>query len=370
MAEPRQVVSPKENVAESQVITITTAESKIKELIVKSYYENWPKDVLEKEIAKVVYQVAGNLPERLQNDVKMALAQSAQKWHYTYMNNLKLANIELIKQVITSKSIAVDNKTYSIDLATLAGRPANESKAIIDRFRPLLTQDKIGSQVIADYEKRVKSEIKRLASDTANLSRVDKNGKPYVIYVRNFAEMQVRYEENIKDVARLKDEGVKLVWTSSHADASGRCAPYQGRLYSLDGTSGKTEDGIPYSPLIEAQEGPRGDGNGIINGYNCRHRLIEYQPNSRSPKDYDRDTIRKENAITSRQRSYEREIRYIKTQELLERQAGNKASADKLNNQWHNRLDSYKAFSLSNKRPFYEWRTKVTDSEQNIATLD
>lgn len=367
MAEPRQIVSPKENVAENQVLTVTDATSKIKALIVKSYYENWSKDILEKEIAKVVQQVAGKVPERLLMDVKQALAQSAQKWHYAYMNNLKVINIELIKQLISKDAIKVDNKTYSIDIASLAGKPATESKAIIDRFRPLLTVDKIGSQVINDYEKRVKSEIKRLASDTANLSRVDKNGKPYTINVRNFAEMQVRYEENLKDVARLKEDGVKLVWTSSHADASGRCAPYQGRLYSLDGTSGKTDDGIPYSPLIEAQDGPRGDGNGIINGYNCRHRLIEYQPNSRSPKDYDRETIQRENAITSRQRLYERDIRNLKTQEELANQAGDKAAANQLNKQWHSTLDRYKSFSLSNKRPFYEWRTRVTESETDLA---
>ena len=57
--------------------------------------------------------------------------------------------------------------------------------------------------------------------------------------------MEVRYEANLQDVAKLKEEGVKLVMASSHADASLRCAPYQGKLYSLDGSSGKTADGKP-----------------------------------------------------------------------------------------------------------------------------
>ena len=54
--------------------------------------------------------------------------------------------------------------------------------------------------------------------------------------------MATRYQANQKDIKMLKDNGVKLVWTSSHANASPRCSPYQGKLYSLDGTSGTNHE--------------------------------------------------------------------------------------------------------------------------------
>jgi hypothetical protein len=357
MAEPRTVVSPKENIAAAEVLTVTDAQNRIKALIVKSYYKNWTKDQLEKEIANVIRQTTSSVAEKMKPTIAQALAQNAQKWHYLYMTNQKVINLETIKQ-----AIRVDNKTYSIDMVSLASGQASESRAVVERFRPLLTQDKLGSQLIADYDKRVKGEIQRLASNPANLSRIDKNGKAYTINMRNFAEMQVRYEANLADVKKLKDENVKLVWTSSHADASGRCAPYQGRLYSLDGTSGSV-NGKPYEPLDEALLGPKGDGNGIINGYNCRHRLIEYQPGSGSPKEYDQKTIQRENAINNRQRQYEREIRNRKTEAELYRQSGDIESAKRLERSAQLLTENYKSFSFKNQRPYYEWRTRVTNEE-------
>lgn len=104
--------------------------------------------------------------------------------------------------------------------------------------------------------------------------------------------MAERYNANLKNVMDLSDQGVDLVWITSHANASPRCAPYQGKLYSISGKSGVI-DGIRYTPLSEALASPYGDGNGIISGYNCRHRLVEYFKNSRAPKEYSDKEIKK-----------------------------------------------------------------------------
>ncbi len=356
MAEPRVLVSPKENIAESAVLSVTDAQSRIKALIVESYYSNWPKAKLEAEIAKIINRTVGSYSTQYQNDLRRSLAVSAQRWHLDYMNQMHSLNLQ------TLKAIKERAGTYNIDLVSIAKGTPTDSRLIVERFRPLLTQDKLGSQLIDNYEKRVRAQIRVLASDPANMERIDKNGKPYKISLRNFAEMEVRYQANLEDVKRLKDEGVKLVMASSHADASDRCAPYQGRLYSLDGTSG-TINNISYSPLEEALQGPRGDGNGIINGYNCRHRLIEYTPGMKEPRDYDRATIRRENAITARQRSYENEIRKLKIQEQLLRKAGDNGEANQLQSKWSKMQEQYREFSLQNQRPFYPWRTKVSETE-------
>lgn len=367
MAEPRVIVSPKENIAERQVINVQDAQTRIKELIVQGYYQRTPKAELEAQIAKVIQTCADAYPETYRESVRRTLAINAQKWHYNFFESIRVLNYSLIRKAAdvdaVRDAIRVENKTYSVDVQQIAGLGAEQTGTIVDRFRPFLTEDRVGAPIIAEYEKGVKSQIRALASDPANLTRVDKNGEVYKVNLRNFAEMQTRYEANLEDKNRLQAEGVKLVWTSSHADASGRCAPYQGRLYSLDGTSGRTTDGIPYTPLDEALLGPRGDGNGIINGYNCRHRLVEYFPKSKAPKEVDDEKNRQERYITTRQREYERQIRNIKIEERLATTAGREKEAQDYRNQWQ-RLDaSYRYFSNSHGRAYYEWRTRVTNDE-------
>ena len=364
MAEPRTIISPKENIAEREVVSVQTAQTRIKQIIVESYYQGLSPKETSKRIAEVIAQTADGYPEGSRESIRLSLATNAQKWHYTFHENNRVLNVALIQNALASDSVAFRGRTYGINVAQIVGLPATETRTIVERFRPLLTQDAKGIAIIENYQAKVKTQIKVLASDPANLVQIDKNGKPYVVNMRNFAEMKTRYEANLEDVKRLKEQDVKLVWTSSHADASARCSPYQGRLFSLDGTSG-TQDGVRYEPLDDALAGPKGDGNGIINGYNCRHRLIEYQPNSRAPKEYDDKTVKRENAINNRQRQYERDIRNTKIEESLQRKAGNTAEADALRQEWQRLNRNYQGYSLKNGRAFYRWRTMVTDEEIN-----
>ena len=41
-------------------------------------------------------------------------------------------------------------------------------------------------------------------------------GNQVKVSLRNRVEMAIRYDANLKDVKNLVDNGVKLVWTSSH----------------------------------------------------------------------------------------------------------------------------------------------------------
>ena len=366
MAEPRTLPSPKENVAEQPVTIIQDAQTRIKETIVESYYKGLSKDEVEKRLQRIIWDAGEQLPEKIRLEAKQALAQNAQKWHYLYHQSLKGVNAGLLQSIdkLLTRSLQIRfvAKTYSINPLDFVGSPAVDQKAIIDKFRPYLTEDRLGSQVIERYEQRVKTQLKALAADPAYAQRMDKNGKPYKPNLRNFAEMTARYDANQEDIDRMKTDGVKLVWTSSHVDASPRCEPYQGRLYSLDGSSG-TIDGVPYSSLDDALAGPNGDGNGIINGYNCRHRLIEYTPGSNAPKEYDKAMIRQENVVTSRQRQYERDIRNLKIEERLSRRAGDDQTAHDLRIEWQKLNNRYEKYSLNHQRAYYPWRTRVTQDE-------
>lgn len=187
----------------------------------------------------------------------------------------------------------------------------------------------------------------------------DKNGRS--ISLRNKVEMSVRYAANQNDLAQYKNEGVKLVWTSSHADASPRCSPFQGKLWSLDGKSGVI-NGIRYRPIDEALNA--NGGNSIINGYNCRHYLIEYEEGSKAPKHYTSAEIQKEYKIDKKQRQYENKIRQLKIEETLLRQQGFNKEASRLRKNWQNLNKKYEEFSKQNNRAFYPWRTRISQEEK------
>ena len=157
--------------------------------------------------------------------------------------------------------------------------------------------------------------------------------------------------------------GVRLVWIDSHANCSERCAPFQGRLYSLTGESGK-EDGIPYVPLEEATDiyettrSGRVWKNGCVSGFNCRHKLVDYKKGFR-PIKIPQEVIDRERNIDSQLRKYERTIRMYETRAL-----GWKAN-DRLDlyrryrakaKEW---TDRYIAFARENKVAFYPSRLDI-----------
>ena len=49
------------------------------------------------------------------------------------------------------------------------------------------------------------------------------------------------FERYLSDKKALIAKGVRIVYIPPHANCSKRCQPYQGKLYSLDGTSGSIE---------------------------------------------------------------------------------------------------------------------------------
>lgn len=125
------------------------------------------------------------------------------------------------------------------------------------------------------------------------------------------SELVARYEERENMLNRLR-ERTNLVVCDTHSDCSDRCFPWQGRVYSLDGTTGYTSDGRKYVPLEEATNviDKYGYKNGLL-GFNCRHKLVAYKDGLR-PNKVTKKEQRIQNELTAKQRLLEREIRYSK----------------------------------------------------------
>lgn len=210
-----------------------------------------------------------------------------------------------------------------------------------------------------EYMRKVNDVYARLAKEDAT-DPDDFSGRNSM---RNRAEMEVRNDYHQSEIQGLKDKGAHLVVCSSHADCSDRCFKWQGRVYSLDGTSGKTPDGQEYVPLETATDiyyttkAGKTYKNGLL-GFNCRHRLYEYVPGMGIPK-VSKAEQRKENKINTKQREMERNIREWRMREDLNKAAGNTQATAEAQKKAAEAYARYKKFSLENGRAYYPDRVKI-----------
>ena len=125
------------------------------------------------------------------------------------------------------------------------------------------------------------------------------------------SELVARYEQQQEMLQNLKEK-TNLVICDTHSDCSDRCFPWQGKVYSLDGTYGTTSDGRQYQPLENATNviDKYGHRNGLL-GYNCRHKLIPFKDGLK-PVYVTRKEQQRQDELTKKQRLLEHEIRYSK----------------------------------------------------------
>ena len=359
MAEKEElsISSPQEDIAKTQILAIEQSNIEIKSIITKGLKDGLDIDELNKLCLESIERNGEALAKypKLYETYLKGMKASTQRWFIYYTENLKVINSRTIKEF----------KDAGVPIgASIKGIYNN-----IDAFRPYVSNNAKGLAIIKGYEAKVKQELNKLVNDNPIAFIQDKNGNVRKRSLRNEAETQVRLEANREDVLNLKDKGVKFVVTTSHADCSKRCQPWQGRLYSLDGTSGN-HNGQRYVPLQDAMEGENKDGNGIISGYNCRHRAVPYKEGMVAPKEYSQAFIRKQRQIDSKQRYYERSIRQLKVKEQLYKQNGYNDLALALRKKIEERTAFYKYYSLKNERAFYDWRTQIGNKEvsQILAT--
>ena len=339
------------NVAEQEVVDIQSVTLRIKQIVLESVSQGLDKKLTEQKLRAIISSVAF-ADEQLTATTQKTLRNLARNLYWQHSIKMR----KLAKQY--EKDIRQADPSYRLD--PLVGfNPIVE----IDRYRNQVDDATKGLPTIERYQQLVRAEVEALSQEPP-ITKIRKADGTYKEYsLRNLAEIKVRFNANNEDLKEFKDSGTDLVFTSSHADSSVRCQAYQGKLYSISGRTGRTPDGETFTPLDNALLGPDGDGNGIISGYNCRHRLIPYQQGLRPPEEYSRAEIKRERTIDQRQRYLENQIRNTKMKESANRAIGDKARADELNGRWKQLESRYQAYSLRNGRAFYRWRYQVSRNE-------
>jgi hypothetical protein len=293
-------------------------ETRIKDIILNNTIEDVDKSKTTKKIVDVIDDFIQFVPKGDKMLYRQSLKQFARKIY------LQASKIKKIKPVpdFAIKSGNIREETMQVNATTV---------------------------YISDYKEKV-IEITRAVSQLQ--PEIKKSGKK--ISARMAAELSVRHEAIQRDLDRLRDNGINIIVVSTHANASSRCTPWQGGIYSLDDTYGMTNDGKSYIPLQVAIEGEEKDGNGLF-GYNCRHRAYEYKDGMKPPVEFTERELIEGRKVDEKMRYYERKLRMLwqlgKISEIKEERKKSKDSYKIL-------YEEYFSYARQNERAVEDWRIK------------
>lgn len=332
------------------------AETKIRQVVKNEFFAQTPKAAIDKKVFAIIFAA-----EKEIKIVALAIAarQSLLRFYSDQYDELRrsfgwqlpaLAALLLLNgRTLTGGDIRPTKPQTEQAKQILAERGYDASRltgAPLQKFSRDYMRD------------NVKPALDRLAAQQAR-DPDDVSGRNTL---RNRAEMEVRYNAHLEQIAALREQGVNLVICSTHADCSERCRPWQGRVYSLDGTRGRTDDGRSYVPLEEATDiyyttkAGKTYKNGLL-GFNCRHFLVPYKSGYRFPKPNATEE-RREYEITQEQRRLETVVRRWRTK-AVEYKNTDRESYLKARSNAIAANKAYIAFSKQNNRAYYPSRTAL-----------
>lgn len=146
---------------------------------------------------------------------------------------------------------------------------------------------------------------------------------------------------------RCDQYGIQLIEVSSHMGARPLCAPYQGRIFSRDGSKGVTMDGaggkIYYTPLSETSYGqPAG-----LFGINCGHVQYPFVPGVNFLRyfPYPEEENAERYKQFQRQRAMERDIRATKRECMMLQETGDTEGLQKASQRLRAQKQKYSQYS-------------------------
>ncbi len=345
-----------------QASTLVDVQTDIKTAVKKAVFAGKGREEVKKEITRIIDRAVARIRSpTLQSDARISLMRFADGVYERFTASLGMISPLVITSVIVLMRAVTSNDARDgvYRPATATERRAAEELAVSEGLSYSAYNKGLPLQ---EFHKRYISRIDAALETLARENALDPNDFTGRNSLRNLAEMQVRYERHQEEISGFKERGTRFVVCSVHADCSDRCAPWQGRVYSLDGTGGYTEDGEKFQPLENATDiyyttkAGRTYKNGLL-GFNCRHKLYEYKSDMVIPE-VSAETQKREYAITKRQREMEREV--ISARELA---LSFKDANVKQYRRWQSiakeRYAAYREFSKQNDRAYYPDRIKI-----------
>lgn len=347
-----------------QASVLVDAQTDIKTVIKKGVLNGASFSVIAEEIRKIIFRAIARIRSpTLQQDARISLMQFSNRAYVKFKAELAMENALLVAVALLTRRVT-ERETNGIKENYFVPRSPQELRAaeIISNSGGVTLRASDRGIPLQEFQKTYMNRVTSALNGLAETNALDPNDTTGRNSLRNLAEMQVRYERHQEEIAELKANGNNLVVCSVHADCSDRCAPYQGRVYSLDGTYGTTEDGRQFVPLELATDifyttkSGRTYKNGLL-GFNCRHKLSPYKSGMVIPFVGEMERKR-EDAITKRQRAMERAVINYREEALMYKgeNAGKYKQARQKAVESYN---AYKQYSQENGRAFYPDRVKI-----------
>ena len=199
-----------------------------------------------------------------------------------------------------------------------------ESKEIANKqeFLDILNKNATAATVGAESRQQAMRKCIQEFNEKGIPAFVDKRGREWTpeSYVNMAMRNTARQTAEEVQTARCKDMGVNLIAIDSHSGARPKCAKDQGKIFSLDNTSGETEDAagrkIKYYPWNSSSYG---EPDGIL-GINCGHHKFPFVPGENIHRYFPTEDLDANNKLyqdTQVQRALERDVRKQKRECML-----------------------------------------------------
>lgn len=276
-----------------------------------------------------------------------------------------------VLQTIQALQAQAENHLNLVNTNMLVGTQDKFSTmvSVLDNERNIILNDATIDLVTGQqsYYQIVAQTIRRFGEEGIN-AYVDKAGKQWSPEAYVSMDLRTTSAQTARGVveAQGRDYGLDVILVSSHAGARPKCAPYQGRCFSMSGRYGVITDAngneYEFEPIDNTSYG---EPDGLF-GINCGHSFRYIEEGSfvnRERETPDDSEAGKKNAqqyqLSQEQRSIERDIRKYEREAELLREAGLKDSASIAEGNAREARNEYRSFCEDNDRtPRWE-RTRV-----------
>lgn len=345
---------------------LNEVETKFKKIIVEDITNDVPVIKTSETLDKLIAEFEKNIPDDFFDKKNMVLALRTSKRRLYNEFKLRVNPVwdRARKEMEDRLGIKLYNQAQLLQ-ALMKNLRTIDANLVPDVSQETTVVFQMGTPYIANYYNQFQSAIGDLseASITEPIPETPEGKIKGAMSLRSLVELNIRQKFHQDQFASMVKAGTKLAWVSTHADCSKRCEPFQGKLYSLNGTSG-TIDGYKYEPIEKATDifvktkNGRLWKNGLF-GFNCRHRLIAYEPNTKPPLDYSSKEMAKEREISNKQRYMERLV-FKKKLEAKLIQELNPQRSKSLNKAAKEINQTYQAYSAKNNHAFFPSRVAIS----------
>lgn len=302
---------------------IDIAEFKARKLAQLGTVRNLSEKIIEKDLNLAIKLAVKEIRERGENEIKTINGKGK------LVDALPVKADERLKAVWRRYENEARDRLYRLNAKLLQG----VSSTYVDIVEISIAEVLAGQNTLRDAIRKIAFQFTRKGIKVMRDSRGRQLSNE--AYAQMVVRSSIRKVTTDTSLEVAKNLDTDLVEVSSHLGARPLCAPYQGKIYSLSGSSS-------IYPALSSTS--YGEPAGLF-GINCGHRMYPWIPAmGRTYFPYPKKINDKVYELSQQQRANERAIRNAKKNLDLAKRSGDKAKIKRSNETLINRKEKMKEF--------------------------